>query len=177
MLGQLGNSLLPLYVIRNIGGSVGSELALKSPETPLPWVRAPSVVPWPNELPESLKSILVAKTYASTYCGESQNLSISEVHDLDLCTRVLRCPDSAVAGNRWRCIQHSDGAAISRCVSTGSPQRGDLKLSGPPSGQGADGGARTHDRRVPADLRADLLATVPPTPQRDRVKRLMLGFQ
>ncbi|GFO04829.1 hypothetical protein PoB_003133400 [Plakobranchus ocellatus] len=45
-----------------------------------------------------------------------------------------------------------------------SPQLGDLRLSGPPSGQGAGGGARTRDRRVPADLRADSLATVPPTP-------------
>ncbi|GFO00862.1 hypothetical protein PoB_002736700 [Plakobranchus ocellatus] len=45
-----------------------------------------------------------------------------------------------------------------------SPQQGDLRLSGPPSGQGAGGGARTSDRRVPADLRADSLATVPPTP-------------
>ncbi|GFO01305.1 hypothetical protein PoB_002781000 [Plakobranchus ocellatus] len=31
-----------------------------------------------------------------------------------------------------------------------------------PSGQGADGGARTRNRRVPADLRANSLATVPP---------------
>ncbi|GFO28272.1 hypothetical protein PoB_005477700 [Plakobranchus ocellatus] len=45
-----------------------------------------------------------------------------------------------------------------------SPQQGDLRLSGPPSGQGAGGGTRTRDRRVPADLRADSLATVPPTP-------------
>ncbi|GFN78949.1 hypothetical protein PoB_000545500 [Plakobranchus ocellatus] len=44
-----------------------------------------------------------------------------------------------------------------------SPQQGDLRLSGPPSGQGAGGGARTRDRKVPADLRADSLATVPPT--------------
>ncbi|GFN96143.1 LOW QUALITY PROTEIN: hypothetical protein PoB_002264900 [Plakobranchus ocellatus] len=40
------------------------------------------------------------------------------------------------------------------------PQQGDLRLSGPPSGQGADDGARTPDRRFPADLRADSLATV-----------------
>ncbi|GFN89461.1 hypothetical protein PoB_001596700 [Plakobranchus ocellatus] len=33
-------------------------------------------------------------------------------------------------------------------------------------GRGADGGARTRDRRVPADLRADSQATVPPTPRR-----------
>ncbi|GFN75958.1 hypothetical protein PoB_000246400 [Plakobranchus ocellatus] len=45
-----------------------------------------------------------------------------------------------------------------------SPQQGDLRLSGPPSGQGAGGGARTRDRRVNADLRADSQATVPSTP-------------
>ncbi|GFN74799.1 hypothetical protein PoB_000130500 [Plakobranchus ocellatus] len=44
------------------------------------------------------------------------------------------------------------------------PQQGDLRLSGPPFGQGTGGGARTRDRRVPADLRADSLVTVPPTP-------------
>ncbi|GFO16806.1 hypothetical protein PoB_004331100 [Plakobranchus ocellatus] len=41
------------------------------------------------------------------------------------------------------------------------------RLSGPPSGRGASGEARTRDRRVPADVRADSLATVPPTPQAD----------
>ncbi|GFO29782.1 hypothetical protein PoB_005628700 [Plakobranchus ocellatus] len=51
-------------------------------------------------------------------------------------------------------------------LSVFDPQQGDLKLSGPPSGQGAGGGARTRDRKVPADLRADSLATVPPTPPR-----------
>ncbi|GFN90502.1 hypothetical protein PoB_001700800 [Plakobranchus ocellatus] len=34
----------------------------------------------------------------------------------------------------------------------------------PSSGQGTDSGARTRDRRIPADLRAHSLATVPPTP-------------
>ncbi|GFO18420.1 hypothetical protein PoB_004492500 [Plakobranchus ocellatus] len=43
-------------------------------------------------------------------------------------------------------------------------QQGDLRLKGPPSGRGADGGARARDRRVPADLRADSLTTEPPTP-------------
>ncbi|GFN96264.1 hypothetical protein PoB_002277000 [Plakobranchus ocellatus] len=46
-----------------------------------------------------------------------------------------------------------------------SPQQGDLRLSGPPAGQGAGGGARTRDRTFPADLRADSLASVPPMPQ------------
>ncbi|GFO30006.1 hypothetical protein PoB_005651100 [Plakobranchus ocellatus] len=45
-----------------------------------------------------------------------------------------------------------------------SPQQGDLRLSGPPSGQGDGGGARTRDRRVPANLTADSITTVPPTP-------------
>ncbi|GFO29742.1 hypothetical protein PoB_005624700 [Plakobranchus ocellatus] len=45
-----------------------------------------------------------------------------------------------------------------------SPQQGDLRLLGPPSGRGADGEARTLDRRVPADLRSDSQATVPPSP-------------
>ncbi|GFN81349.1 hypothetical protein PoB_000785500 [Plakobranchus ocellatus] len=40
-------------------------------------------------------------------------------------------------------------------TATASPQQGDLRLSGPPSGQGAGGGAGT--RRVPADLRADFM--------------------
>ncbi|GFN83717.1 hypothetical protein PoB_001022300 [Plakobranchus ocellatus] len=38
-----------------------------------------------------------------------------------------------------------------------SPQQGDLRLSDPPSGQGAVGGARTRDRKVPEDLRTDSL--------------------
>ncbi|GFO01589.1 hypothetical protein PoB_002809400 [Plakobranchus ocellatus] len=46
-----------------------------------------------------------------------------------------------------------------------SQQQGDLRLSGPPSGQGTGGGARTRNRRIPADLRVDSLATVPPTSQ------------
>ncbi|GFO13337.1 hypothetical protein PoB_003984200 [Plakobranchus ocellatus] len=36
-----------------------------------------------------------------------------------------------------------------------SPQKGDLRLSGSTSGQGAGGKARTRGRMVPADLRAD----------------------
>ncbi|GFO41703.1 hypothetical protein PoB_006820800 [Plakobranchus ocellatus] len=45
-----------------------------------------------------------------------------------------------------------------------SPQQGNLRLLGPLSGQGAGGGARTRNSRVPADLRADSLTTQPPTP-------------
>ncbi|GFO49732.1 hypothetical protein PoB_007623700 [Plakobranchus ocellatus] len=45
-----------------------------------------------------------------------------------------------------------------------SPHQGDLRLSGRPSGQGASGGARTRDRRIPADLRVDSLPTVRPSP-------------
>ncbi|GFO12844.1 hypothetical protein PoB_003934900 [Plakobranchus ocellatus] len=60
-----------------------------------------------------------------------------------------------------RCTPDTGGVDINKA----SPQQGDLRLSGPPSGQDAGGGARTRDRRVPADLRADSLATVPPTPR------------
>ncbi|GFN79642.1 hypothetical protein PoB_000614800 [Plakobranchus ocellatus] len=42
------------------------------------------------------------------------------------------------------------------------PQQGDLRLLGSPSGQSAGGGARTRDRTVAADLRADSLTTEPP---------------
>ncbi|GFO05193.1 hypothetical protein PoB_003169800 [Plakobranchus ocellatus] len=43
-----------------------------------------------------------------------------------------------------------------------NPQQGDPRLSGAQSGQGVGRGARTCDRRVPANLRVDSLATVPP---------------
>ncbi|GFO31377.1 hypothetical protein PoB_005788200 [Plakobranchus ocellatus] len=49
-------------------------------------------------------------------------------------------------------------------VKSASPQQGDLRLSGPLSGQDAGGGARTHDRKIPADFRVDMLATLGPTP-------------
>ncbi|GFO37073.1 hypothetical protein PoB_006357800 [Plakobranchus ocellatus] len=45
-----------------------------------------------------------------------------------------------------------------------SPQQGDLSFSDPPSGHGTSGGARTPNKRDPADLRDRLLSTVPPRP-------------
>ncbi|GFO19963.1 hypothetical protein PoB_004646800 [Plakobranchus ocellatus] len=45
-----------------------------------------------------------------------------------------------------------------------SPQQWDLRLLDSPPGQGAGSGTRARDRRVPVDLRADSLATEPPTP-------------
>ncbi|GFN95812.1 hypothetical protein PoB_002231800 [Plakobranchus ocellatus] len=73
-------------------------------------------------------------------------------------TGVVMVKDSthAIRAKLWRFKRNLQGGS--------SPQQGDLRLSGPPSGQDAGGGARTRDRRVPADLRADSLATVPPTP-------------
>ncbi|GFO05469.1 hypothetical protein PoB_003197400 [Plakobranchus ocellatus] len=56
-----------------------------------------------------------------------------------------------------------------------SPQQGDLRLSGPPSGQGAGSGARTRDKRVPADLRAYSQASVLPTPPKQN-KALPVGI-
>ncbi|GFN94927.1 hypothetical protein PoB_002143300 [Plakobranchus ocellatus] len=56
------------------------------------------------------------------------------------------------------------------CVCKASPHQVDLRLLGPPSGQGAGNVARTRDRRIPADLRADSLTTVPPTSPINRGK-------
>ncbi|GFO44833.1 hypothetical protein PoB_007133800 [Plakobranchus ocellatus] len=42
---------------------------------------------------------------------------------------------------------------------------GDRRLSGSPSGQSSGRGVRTRRKRVPADIRVDSLATVPPTHQ------------
>ncbi|GFN81463.1 hypothetical protein PoB_000796900 [Plakobranchus ocellatus] len=50
----------------------------------------------------------------------------------------------------------------------------DLRHSGPPSGQGAGGAARTRDRRVPADIRTDSPATVPP-PEKGSPSREIAG--
>ncbi|GFO38272.1 hypothetical protein PoB_006477700 [Plakobranchus ocellatus] len=49
-----------------------------------------------------------------------------------------------------------------------SSQQSDLRLSGPPSGQGAGDGALNRDRRVLADLGAYSLSTVPPRRPKDR---------
>ncbi|GFO19179.1 hypothetical protein PoB_004568400 [Plakobranchus ocellatus] len=63
------------------------------------------------------------------------------------------------------CKEIRDGWCVQQARNLrGNHKKGDLRLSGPQSGQGAGGGAQTRDRRVPADLRADSLATVPPTP-------------
>ncbi|GFN92516.1 hypothetical protein PoB_001902200 [Plakobranchus ocellatus] len=42
------------------------------------------------------------------------------------------------------------------------PERWSELASGPSKGQGVGGGTRTCDRRIPADLRAGSLSTVPP---------------
>ncbi|GFO27592.1 hypothetical protein PoB_005409700 [Plakobranchus ocellatus] len=41
----------------------------------------------------------------------------------------------------------------------------DLRVLSPPSDQGIDAGAPTRDSRIPAELMADSLLTVPPTPR------------
>ncbi|GFN76097.1 hypothetical protein PoB_000260300 [Plakobranchus ocellatus] len=49
-----------------------------------------------------------------------------------------------------------------------SPQQGDLRLSGRPSGQGV--------RSVPADLRADSLPTMPTTPRSRSIRSNLANF-
>ncbi|GFN88231.1 hypothetical protein PoB_001473700 [Plakobranchus ocellatus] len=46
---------------------------------------------------------------------------------------------------------------------TVSLHKGDLRLSGPPSGQGTCSGTKIGDKRIPADLMVDPLSTVPTT--------------
>ncbi|GFN86243.1 hypothetical protein PoB_001274900 [Plakobranchus ocellatus] len=67
----------------------------------------------------------------------------------------------------YLCLRHRTSSNIIRCEIgfCVHPQQGDLRFSGPPSCQGAGGEARTRDRRVPADLRADSLTTEPLTPR------------
>ncbi|GFO21385.1 hypothetical protein PoB_004789000 [Plakobranchus ocellatus] len=61
------------------------------------------------------------------------------------------------------CVLFPSGWLLVCFLYIASPQQDDLRLSGFPSGQGAGGGARSRDRMVPAYLRADSRATVPPT--------------
>ncbi|GFO31724.1 hypothetical protein PoB_005822900 [Plakobranchus ocellatus] len=51
-------------------------------------------------------------------------------------------------------------------------QNGALRFSVPPSGQGAIGGARTRNRRVLVDLRADSLSSVTDVPRKTRFEFL-----
>ncbi|GFN95118.1 hypothetical protein PoB_002162400 [Plakobranchus ocellatus] len=44
------------------------------------------------------------------------------------------------------------------------PPQDDLRLSGPPSCQGANYVIRTRDKRVPVDIKTSLPSTGPPTP-------------
>ncbi|GFN76533.1 hypothetical protein PoB_000303900 [Plakobranchus ocellatus] len=61
-------------------------------------------------------------------------------------------------------LSKSISRIVYKIASKTVPQQGDLRHAGTPSGQDAGGGTPACNRRVPEDLRADLLATVPPTP-------------
>ncbi|GFO41086.1 hypothetical protein PoB_006759100 [Plakobranchus ocellatus] len=75
-----------------------------------------------------------------------------------------RRSSSSVIASNWAVRLNTETIDRERVNILGSsPKQGELRLSGPPSNQGANGGARTRVRGVPADLRADSLATVPPT--------------
>ncbi|GFN85174.1 hypothetical protein PoB_001168000 [Plakobranchus ocellatus] len=65
---------------------------------------------------------------------------------------------------RWKSVLVSNTIITSSSDGEPSPQKGDLRLLGPPSGQGAGSGAQIRGKRVPVDLRADSLTTVPQTP-------------
>ncbi|GFN99814.1 hypothetical protein PoB_002632000 [Plakobranchus ocellatus] len=80
--------------------------------------------------------------------------------------RDRKCLSAADAGNGEGVTDGAQAPVFrSEPALTDGPQQGDLRLSSPPSGQGAGGGARTRGKRIPADLMADSLATVPLTPR------------
>ncbi|GFN91011.1 sushi, von Willebrand factor type a, egf and pentraxin domain-containing protein 1 [Plakobranchus ocellatus] len=77
----------------------------------------------------------------------------------------LKCEHGyELRGSSLRICQDDGTWSGSDATCITSPQQSDLRLLGAPSGQGAGSGVRTRDRMVPADLRADSLPTVPPTP-------------
>ncbi|GFO02180.1 proton-associated sugar transporter a [Plakobranchus ocellatus] len=77
-------------------------------------------------------------------------------HHIIICAIAKRQPDSK--------FEHQEVCPVGIFfVCMASPQKGDLRLSGPPSGKDAGSGARTYDRKVPLDLRAVSLSTVPPS--------------
>ncbi|GFO48836.1 hypothetical protein PoB_007534100 [Plakobranchus ocellatus] len=78
------------------------------------------------------------------------------------CKRSRQLQDPIISGStkcRRKPVRRLLGCCCLPTDMVHSPQQGDLRLLGPPSGQGAGSGARTHYRKVPADLRADSLAT------------------
>ncbi|GFO39694.1 hypothetical protein PoB_006619900 [Plakobranchus ocellatus] len=76
--------------------------------------------------------------------------------------RQARAPEAGLEPATEGSLQISGWTRKPLCYRR-SPQQCDLRLSGPPPGQSAGSGARTRDRRVPADIRADSQATVLPT--------------
>ncbi|GFO06670.1 hypothetical protein PoB_003317500 [Plakobranchus ocellatus] len=75
-----------------------------------------------------------------------------------------QCQRKAQDRRKWK--TSAEGYILQWMDKDFNPLQGDIRLSGPPRGQGAGRGARTRKRRVPADIRADKLTTVPPTPLR-----------
>ncbi|GFO09055.1 LOW QUALITY PROTEIN: hypothetical protein PoB_003556000 [Plakobranchus ocellatus] len=73
---------------------------------------------------------------------------------------IIMSHDDTDDGEVCESSDDTDGGEVSWFLCIASPQQGDLRLSGHPSGQGTAGGARTRDRRVTANLRADSRATV-----------------
>ncbi|GFN83925.1 2,3-bisphosphoglycerate-dependent phosphoglycerate mutase [Plakobranchus ocellatus] len=72
-------------------------------------------------------------------------------------------------------VRHAESEFTRQSLFCGFGNDADLSPTGVQeaihAGQGAGGGARSSDRRVPADLRADSLTTVPSTSRRRRRRR------
>ncbi|GFO07556.1 hypothetical protein PoB_003406100 [Plakobranchus ocellatus] len=79
------------------------------------------------------------------------------------------------AAKTLKCGYFSRSFEVGWLLHIASPQQGNPRLLGPPSGQDAGSGARTRVRKVPADGRADSLTTVPVTPRSFEQTGKMIG--
>ncbi|GFO35325.1 hypothetical protein PoB_006183000 [Plakobranchus ocellatus] len=128
-----------------VGGTVDCVSAPRYAGNPLWRVQAPSPVRRPNRGPGSLRSPRSGLTLYIRNTKTKQDLQ----------------------RRSYRKMFMEGGRKVDKKRVGQIENRGDLRLSDLPSGQGAGAGVRTRDRMVPADFRAGSLSTGPPKPLDD----------
>ncbi|GFO15133.1 amine oxidase [Plakobranchus ocellatus] len=113
---------------------------------------------------DSLKNLTEERLFQLTVPDGRKLYQLSVVEALNL-TASSEAKSYLLLENHFNSAEIAATDMVYYYFGSHGPQQGGLRLSGPPSGQGAGSGARTRDRRVPADLRADSQATVLSTPQ------------